>query len=378
MKVYDCIVIGVGGIGSGALWEAAKRKWSVLGIEQFGAAHNRGSSHGQTRIIRRAYFEHPNYVPLVERSFELWDELTKRHRTAPEVKPLLIPSGLLQVGHPESELIQGIQASAKRFDLPIETFTPAEIEERLPIFRIPNDHVGLYESNAGILCVERCVAAMIQQALKQGAEMMAETNVTHWDADSSGVFTVYTDRGSFSTERLVIAGGAWSQRLLPTLNQSLTVLRKQQHWFQIDRTEQKLINRFPVFLFEQSNGDIFYGVPEIDYLGMKVCQHNGGEVVTDPATLSHELDASELQRTEQFMQNHFRYTHHRLVHHSNCMYTMSADSHFIIDQHPDQERLSFAAGMSGHGFKFAPLIGKYLIELLVGAQDPLFEFLKIR
>ncbi len=375
---YDCIVIGIGGVGSAAIWEAAKRGWKVLGIDRFGTAHDRGSSHGQSRIIRRAYFEHPHYVPLVNRAYELWDELTKRHRTSPEVKPLLLNTGLLQVGHPDSSLIRGVQTSAATHDLRIEVFTPNEIEERLPILNIPHDQIGIFEAGAGVLRVERCVAAMIGQATKLGAEIVTNTAVQDWFVEDNGTVVVKSDAGDFRANRLVIAAGPWSSQLLSELHLPLKVLRKQQQWFQLDRVEQKLINRFPAFLFEQTNGDVFYGIPELDYLGMKVCEHSGGEVVKDPANFNRELNAQELSRVEAFMKQHFRFGHHRMVHFSQCMYTMSQDEHFIIDCYPPWSQVAFAAGLSGHGFKFTPALGEHLIRLVDGQEDERFEFLKIR
>jgi sarcosine oxidase len=377
MKTYDCIVVGVGGVGSAALWEAAKRGWSVLGIDQFGPAHDRGSSHGQSRIIRRAYFEHPNYVPLVNHAYDLWDELTRRHRTAPEVKELLTNTGLLQVGHPESPVIRGVQASADQHGLMVERFSPAEIETRLPIFKIPQDHVGLFEPDAGVLRVELCVAAMIRQSLKLGAELVSDSAVSSWSIRDDGIIEVRTQAGCYRSSRLVIAGGAWSQSLLPDLDLRLKVLKTQQHWFQLDRVDQKLINRFPAFLFEQMDGEVYYGIPELDYLGMKVCEHTGGDLIEDPLKVDRELDRESLSRVVAFLKRAMNFGHHRLVHHSTCLYTMSPDQHFIVDQHPGCSQVTFAAGLSGHGFKFAPVIGKYLIELLGNSPQPDFDFLKL-
>lgn len=378
MKKYDCIVIGFGGVGSGALWEGAKRGWKMLGLDRYGPAHDRGSSHGQTRIIRRTYFEHPNYVPLVERSFQLWDELTKRHRTSPDVKALLLPTGLLQVGPAASPVIRGVQASAAAFDLPIEIFTPREIEERLPILKVPSEHVGIFESGAGLLRVELCVAAMIQQATKLGAEIVSDCPVTKWQVNDSGLVEVVCGDKIFCSDRLIISSGAWSGKLLSGLELPLRVLRKQQQWFQLDRVENKLINRFPAFLFEQDDGSVFYGMPEIDQLGMKVAEHSGGELIDDPGGLNRELNQEDLQRVENFLRAHFRHTYHRMVHFSQCMYTMSADGHFIIDRYPGHENVAFAAGLSGHGFKFAPLLGQYLVGLVNGQQASEFEYLKLR
>lgn len=376
MKCFDCIVIGFGGIGSAALREAARKGWSVLGIDRFGPAHDRGSSHGQSRIIRRAYFEHPNYVPLLERAFEMWDELTRRHRTSPNVKELITLAGLLQVGHTESSVIRGIQASADKFGLAIESFSPAEIEDRLPIFRIPPDQIGLFETTAAILRVELCVAAMISQARKHGAEIVGETPVTGWSVRDDDKVIVKTQSDQYCTKRLVICVGAWSPSLLPELDLKMKVIRKQQFWFQLDRVDQKLINRFPSFLFELPDGSCYYGIPEIDYLGMKVCEHSGGIEIVDPSQLDRGLDKMELERVQGFMQSYMRFGHSRLVHHSACMYSMSMDGHFIVDQYPGLPQVVFAAGMSGHGFKFSPVIGRYLIDMLQGRQEPEFEFLK--
>jgi sarcosine oxidase len=177
---------------------------------------------------------------------------------------------------------------------------------------------------------------------------------------------------------LVIAGGAWAQSLLPDLDLELRVLRTQQHWFQLDRVDQKLINRFPAFLFEQVDGDVYYGIPELDYLGMKVCEHTGGELIEDPLNVDRELDRSALTRVVEFLKRSMNFGHHRLVHHSTCLYTKSGDGHFMVDAYPDLPQVSFAAGLSGHGFKFAPVIGQYLIELLEGQRDADFEFLRLR
>ncbi|MEM9941352.1 MAG: N-methyl-L-tryptophan oxidase [Planctomycetota bacterium] len=375
---FDCIVIGFGGIGSQALRQAAKSGWRVLGLDRFGPAHDRGSSHGHTRIIRRAYFEHPNYVPLACRSFEMWDELNKRHRTSIEIKSIINPLGLLQIGHPDSPVIQGVLQSADQHQLRVETFTPDQIEQRLPIFKINTEHIGLFEADAGYLRVELCVAAAINQAIREGATVQSNTTVQHWEQKTSGQIKVVTDKDSYVTDRLIIATGPWTQNLLPDLNLGIRVIQKQQHWFQIDRVDQKIENQFPAFLLEQEDGSCFYGLPEIDYLGMKVCEHTGGTEISSPDEQTNRLDPIPLERVQRFMEQNLRYGYARMVHHSSCMYTMSDDGHFIVDRHPKMKNVVFAAGMSGHGFKFAPVIGKQLIDLLNGQDSPEFEFLKIR
>ena len=375
---FDCIVVGFGGVGSAALRSAAMRGWKVLGLDRFGPAHDRGSSHGQTRIIRRAYFEHPSYVPLAIRAYEMWDELNKRHRTSIEIKQLIETCGLLQIGLPDSEVIRGVQSSADQHDLPIERFTAEEIERRLPLFQVPDSMVGLFEPGAGFLRVEQCVAAAIHQAQLHGAEIQSNVIVDRWEVDSDRVISVFLDDGSrLRTKRLIIAGGAWSPELLPGLSLGLNVLQKQQHWFQLDRVDQKWVNGCPAFLLEQADGTCFYGLPEIDYLGMKVCLHSGGRSIEHPDSLATQLDRDELGQVESLMGQYLRFGRSRLVHDSRCMYTMSPDGQFVVDLHPDSDQVAFACGLSGHGFKFAPVLGAALVDLLEGQRDPDLEFLRM-
>jgi sarcosine oxidase len=375
--VYDCIVIGFGGVGSAALREAAKKGWRVLGIDRFGPAHDQGSSHGQTRIIRRAYFEHPSYVPLANRAFEMWDELNKRHRTSPQVKELMTKSGLLQIGRSDSDVIEGVRKSAQMHDLRIEQFSALEIQQRLPLFKIAENHIGLFEPDAAFLRVELCVAANVNQAVKHGAEICSDATVSHWSVEDNGDVRVSTHQGNFIGKRLVIAAGAWTADLLPGLDLGLQVLQKQQHWFQLDRVDQKIENNFPCFLLEQDNGDCFYGFPEIDYLGMKVCEHSGGTPIAGPQAIDRSLDEAELERTCSFMKSYLNFGRSRMVHHSACLYTMSPDGHFFADNYPALSNVVFVAGLSGHGFKFAPVLGQHLIALLDGVCEPEFEFLRI-
>jgi glycine/D-amino acid oxidase-like deaminating enzyme len=294
------------------------------------------------------------------------------------VGELLIRSGVLQVGSPDSEVIQGVRASAREHGLPLEEFSAEQIEHRLPLFRIPAGHVGLFEPDGGVLRVERCVAAMIGQAVKLGGDIISDTRVTGWTVSPHGLVEVQTSSGKFTTERLIVAAGAWSRSLLPDLNLPIRVVRKQQHWFQLDRVEQKLVNQCPAFLFEQEDGKIFYGIPELDYLGMKVCEHTGGITIEDPATVNRDLDTDELSRVEAFMQRTMNFNRSRLVHFSACLYSMSPDQHFIVDRHPEFPQVAFVAGLSGHGFKFATVLGHYLVELVDGNRDPGFAFLRRR
>ena len=374
---FDCIVIGFGGVGSAAMRYAAKSGRKVLGIDQHGPAHTHGSSHGQTRVIRKAYFEHPNYVPLVIESYELWDELNLRHRTNLETKELLTKCGILQIGPADGEVVKGVLTSAAAHDLKVERFTRDQITRRLPILKVPDGHEGVFEPDGGFLRVELCVAAFIKQALVHGAKLMSNTTVTQIECVDNAVMRVHTTDGEFTGDQIIVAAGAWSDRVMPELNLPLQVLAKQQHWYQIDRVDNKLVNEFPCTFFERDDGSCFYVTPELDTLGMKVCEHTGGDELSQLSQFSNDLNEAQKKRTDDFLENSFHFTKSRLVHHSMCKYTMTPDSHFIVDRHPIYPQLVFAAGFSGHGFKFAPVVGKRLVGMLDGQTDERFDFLKM-
>jgi sarcosine oxidase len=373
---FDCIVIGFGGMGSAALCYAAMSGRSVLGVDLHGPAHTHGSSHGQTRVIRKSYFEHPDYVPLLVEAYERWDELNRRHRTNPETKELLTRCGVLQVGPPEGEVLSGVRASAQKHGLKVESFSRDQIIRRLPILKIPEHHEGVFEPEGGFLRVEICVAAFLKQAIAHGAQLMSNTTLQLIDDVGDGVLRAQTSRGEFTADQMIVTAGSWANRVLPELNLPLKVLAKQQHWYQIDRVDHKLVNEFPCTFFQRDDGSSFYTSPEIDTLGMKVCEHTGGDPIDDLNQMSHDLNLPQKDRCDQFLRDRFQFTKSRLVHHSLCKYTMTPDSHFIIDRHPVYSQLVFAAGFSGHGFKFAPAIGKRLVGLLDGESDARFDFLK--
>lgn len=369
--LHDLAIVGVGGMGSAAFWAATRRGLSVVALDQFGPAHDRGSSHGQTRIIRAAYFEHPSYVPMAQRSFQLWDEIARRSG-----KQLLCRSGLLQVGPPDSAVIEGVRTSARQYSLAVEELSPGQIEARWPAFRIEPDQVGLFESGAGYLRVEWCCAAQIRLARDAGGKYHGNSAVSAWRIEDDGAVRLETGAGIFRARQAIFAGGPWSARLLSELELPLQVVRKQQHWLQVDRADIHAAAGFCCFLFDTPSG-CFYGFPAIDHLGMKFAEHSGGEPVGDPDALERGLDSAEWARTEAFIQRAFRFGRTRLTHHSACMYTRSPDEHFLIDLHPKYPQIALVAGLSGHGFKFAPVIGEQLVDLLQGTPQPDCEFLRL-
>jgi sarcosine oxidase len=364
VSAYDAIVVGTGGIGSAALCHLARRGLRTLGLDRFPPAHDRGSSHGQTRMIRQAYFEHPDYVPLVLRAYEGWHDLSARRG-----QKLFHEVGLLEVGSPTGMVVPGVLTSARQHGLEVEQLSPAEIEARFPGFRIDPQQVGVFEPRAGYLAVEACVLAHLQDAVAEGAELHTEELVLGWKAEA-GQFVVSTERGVYRAGALVIAAGPWASDMLRSLHLPFEVRRKPQYWYQPDSNAYDVERKTPGFLFECAEG-IFYGFPRLGPEGLKVAEHTGGRVVADPLNVDRQLDRADQMRVETFLGRHLPGVSDRCTRHSVCMYTLTPDENFVVDRHPEYPRLAFAAGLSGHGFKFAPTLGEALADLAIDGRSSL-------
>lgn len=360
MQTFDLIVLGTGGVGSAALYLAAKRGLRCLGVDAFPPAHALGSSHGQTRIIRQAYYEHPDYVPLAIASYDHW------HAVEQEAgEQVFVQTGLLQVGPSEGEVVCGVRESARRYHLAVDELSQAEIAHRFPGFRVPEGMAGIYEATAGYLRVERAVALQLELAQKHGAVLETGQRVVSWNvnAGQGGSIEIETDAGRrFSTARLIITAGAWAAQLLPDLSRSLTVLRKPQFWFPVVDPSVRPADS-PAFLYEMPEG-VFYGFPPIAGR-MKIAQHSGGDPVANPLTVERSILPTDLPPLQRFISGQLPGLDPNPADHSVCMYTMSPDQHFVVDRHPQYPQVAFAAGLSGHGFKFTGILGQALVELAV-------------
>lgn len=371
MQRYDCIVLGMGGFGSGALYHLARRGARVLAIEQFQPAHGRGSSHGETRIIRQAYFEHPDYVPLLRRSYDLWRELESETG-----RRLMHLCGLMLAGPPDGEAISGAKLAAKLHELEIESVSAVSAAERFPGFRVPEGSEVVFEDNAGYLEVENCVRAHLERAEAQGAALRTGEAVREWSSDGKTV-RVRTDRGEYEAARLIVTAGAWASRLLADLNVPLTVLRKPVFWHAVTGPEYDVAGGAPAFYFEMPSG-AFYGFPSLDGATVKLAEHTGGEPVADPDQLDRSTSERDSDSVRDFIEQTTPALDPRPQRSSVCMYTMSPDGHFLVDRHPQHANVVFGAGFSGHGFKFTSVLGEALAELaLEGATTLPVEFLRI-
>ena len=362
---YDVIVIGLGAMGSATAATLATRGQRVLGLDRFRPPHNQGSSHGRTRVIRQAYFEDPAYVPLLRRAYALWHKL--EHDTG---KVLLKATGLLLVGSPESQVVTGSLRSAREHDLPHEVLDAAEIHRRYPALQPAAGTVGLFEEIAGVLRPEECILAFLGQAERRGAELRYEEAVVSWKADDEGV-EVHTAAGQYTAGRLVLAPGAWAPALLG-YEVPLKVVRKIMLWVDpAGGTEAFTPGRFPIWLWQTPENDVAFGFPDMgdwDRTGMKIGLHSGGDVCTAD-TMDREVHEADVELVRRVLKGRIPLlAQAELRRGCVCLYTHTPDDHFLLGPHPEQENVFVAAGFSGHGFKFAGVVGEVLTDWILDGE----------
>ena len=357
-RPYDVIVVGLGAMGSASLHALARSGRRVLGIDRFSPPHTLGSSHGRTRIVREAYFEHPRYVPLVRHAYDLWRDLER------EVgKTLYTKTRGLSIGPEGGALVRGARTSAESFHIPHELLSADEVRRRFPGVEPTDDMVGVLDEHAGVLFPEACIAALLDTAGKNGAEVCADEQVVSWDANDGGV-SVRTARGEYRGEQLVLAAGAWLRTLVPTLADVLTVERQPIHWFTpTSHTDDFTPARCPVTLWEYDGGRMFYTLPDFGD-GLKAGVHYEGQSV-DPDRVERSSSGSEAAQAMAILSRFMPRAAGRARESQVCLYTNTPDLHFIIDVHPAHPRqVVVLSACSGHGFKFAAAVGEVAAELL--------------
>lgn len=352
VREYHVIVVGLGGMGSSAAYHLARRGVRVLGIEAFGPIHTFGSSHGESRIIRMAYMEHPDYVPLLRRAYELWEQLQQDSS-----KEVLRLTGGLFIGPPDGLVVAGSLRSAREHDLPHEMLDATEIHRRYPALRPAPDDAALFEESAGVLFPERCIEAHLEGAGHAGAELHHHERVLEWDATPGGV-QVITESGRYSAETLVLTAGAWVGKLLAGLQLPLQPERIPVYWLRPQaRPEMFAPDHFPIYIWEVAGGHSFYGFPHLERPGAKVGRHHSGESC-DPDLVSREITPADETEIRSFVRTHIPDLDGPVEEAVVCMYTNTPDEHFLVDQHPELPNVVYAGGFSGHGFKFASVIGE--------------------
>ena len=359
--VYDVAIIGLGAMGSATSYHLAKRGAGVIGFDRLAPPHMLGSTHGRTRIIREAYFEHPLYVPLIRRAYENWATL---ERDAGE--RLLHVTGGLMIGPPSGELVSGALRSAREYEIPHELLDADALHRRFPVFR-PDEHmVALLEARAGLLLPERCIDACLRLAKASGADVRLNEPVREWHVEQ-GAVVIHTDQGSCRARRLVISAGAWLPELVPDVELPLRVERQMFHWFTPASDADALrAERSPIALWEFEPNRLFATFPDLGD-GVKVGIHHEGEETTPDAvrrTITAAEDASVRALLEQYMPAAAGEIRESRV----CLYTNTPDHHFLIDAHPAHPEVILASPCSGHGFKFASVIGEVLADLAMGSE----------
>ena len=359
---YDVIVLGLGGMGSAAAYHLARRDRRVVGFDRFPPAHDKGASHGRSRIIREAYWEHPSYVPLLWRAYDLWTDLEKASG-----RSLLLTTGGIMIGAPDSDLIKGSLESARLHRLTHEVLDAPAIRRRFPVFNPADDMIGVFEPRAGVLAPEECVRVNLEQAARAGAELHHEEQVLTWSAQPKGV-EVRTALGRYEAGRLVIAAGPWAPQVLADLGLPLVIERQVIAWFRPVRLAEAFApGRCPVHIW-RVNGRLYYGFPRLDADGVKIAEHAGGDPTTAD-TIRREIAPEEIEELRrEFVARHMPAANGQVLLTGTCMYAMTPDTHFIIDHHPDHPNVVIAAGFSGHGFKFVPVIGEILADLVLDGK----------
>lgn len=369
MPHYDIIVAGVGSMGAATCYHLARRGHRVLGIDQFAVPHDRGSHHGSTRMIRQAYFEDPAYVPLLRRAYQLWRDLE-----AESGEKVLHITGGLYIGSPGGAIVPGSLAAAKLHGLPYELLDADSLRQRFPQFRLPADHVGFHEPDAGFLIPELAVATHANLARKHGVTILENQPVLSHSTSATGV-TVTTPAGTHHADHLVVTAGAWASRLLAGTGIPLTTTRQLLAWFETNKPTFDLGSGFPCWFIETATPYGHYGFPVVPGTGggLKLAQHKPGTPIA-PDDLKSPGQAPQPAETDSLhtvLQDYIPDAAGPLLDARTCLYTNSPDGHFVIGAHPAIPNTTIATGFSGHGFKFASVVGESLADLATHQPAPL-------
>src|SRR5262245_48838962 len=356
MADFDVVVVGLGVMGSAALHRLARRGGRVLGLEQFSPGHDRGSSHGSTRIIRLRYFEHPSYVTLLREVYPLWREIESEARRA-----LLHITGIAEIGRPDSALVQGTLASARQHALDHDVLDAAELMARYPAFRVPRDFVAVLQPDGGFLEAEAAVLAQLALARAAGAEIRAQTAVRAVEPRGRGVRISAGDQ-VIDARAAVIAAGPRLQSLVSDLAAPLRVTRQVMAWFEPHEPALFVRERFPVFLIEDPHGT-YYGFPLQPAHGVKIAKHYHLDETVDPDHYDRSVSMRDENVIRPALAAYLPAANGKRAAAATCLYTMAPDGDFIIDTLPGYPQIVIASPCSGHGFKFGPLVGEILADL---------------
>jgi sarcosine oxidase len=343
-------------MGSATLFHLARRGVRVLGLERYDLLHEYGSSHGLTRIIRLAYWEHPGYVALLRRSYQLWRELERLSG-----ERLLHITGSIDGGPANGPVFSGALRSSQQHGLPYEVMDGTELSRRFPGYRLPREIQCLYQPEGGFLLPERCNLAHINAALAAGAQVRYREPVVEWGV-TGGHCWVRTLRERYEAGKLVIAAGPWASKLVPELAELAVPERQVLAWLQTSRPERFTPEVFPVFYIELEEGR-YYGFPSFLVPGFKFGRYHHRQERVDPDRMNREPDSEDERLLRMFAERYFPDAAGPTLMLKTCLFTNSPDEHFILDLHPNHPEVALAAGFSGHGYKFCSVVGEIMADL---------------
>ncbi|HET9425374.1 MAG TPA: N-methyl-L-tryptophan oxidase [Gemmatimonadaceae bacterium] len=363
---YDTIVVGLGAMGSATAYHLAARGQRVLGLEQFIPGHTLGSSHGDSRIIREQYFEHPSYVPLVQRAYALWRALAERSRA-----PLMTIHGGLMIGPPDGPVVAGTIRSAIEHGLPHEVLTPGQVHARFPAFDPPAHVVAVFDPHAGILDPDACNRAHVTAALEEGAEISFGEPMIEWTANEDEV-RVRTEAGEYRATNLVLTTGGWTRDILRDLDLPLVVERQVVFWFDVDRSKTEYArDRFPIYAYQHAPEAFCYGFPRM-MRGTKAAIMHGGERSSSPERVRRTVAPEEVDALRAALRPVLPELSRAPVREASvCLFTNTPDNDFLVDWHPRHGRVLISSPCSGHGFKFASALGEAHAQMIIDGKSAL-------
>ena len=369
---YDVIVLGVGSMGSSACYYLAKRGFKVLGLEQFDIPHELGSHAGQSRIIRKAYGEGSDYVPLLQKAYENWHALESESGSQVYYK-----TGLAYFGSQEDPFLKTVKSSSEKYNIPLDHLTKEECERKYPQFKLPQNFQRLLEPEAGFITPERSILLYVQQAILNGATIRTKEKVLEWKHESPGSVTVVTTRGTYKAGKLVITAGPWAGKIMPSLASKLTITRQAVAWVKPKKWDDFTLGKFPCWILENKEYD-FYGFPILPVgtfagpVGLKLALHYPGADTTDPDAVNRNTKESDEKILIDFLNQFIPDGYESTLTMKTCLYTHSPDQNFIIDYLQGFNKdIVFATGFSGHGFKFVSVVGEILADLAMNGSTKL-------
>jgi sarcosine oxidase len=362
---FDAIVAGVGAMGAATAWHLARRGARVLGLERFSIPHARGSSHGVNRIIRLAYFEHPNYVPLLRRAYELWRDAERAYG-----QQLLFITGGVDAGPPHGRLVTGSLASCRAHDLRHEVIDASTLQRRHPAFCLPSDFVAVLQPDGGFVACEEAITSFAAMARAHGAELREHEPITRWSSHGDHV-TVETAQGAYEAGCLIVATGSWIANHVPRLGSIAVAERQVLGWFEPKERRHFTIGALPISILEVEEG-FPYQFPVWGTPGFKIGLYNHRHETGDADTLLREPDDVDERLLRNLVERYFPLAAGPTLRLETCLFTNVPDGHFVIDRLPDASNVIVVSACSGHGFKFAPVIGEVLADLATG-RTPGFD-----